>query len=183
MTVNGWVRLMWEDEKLTWNPSDYGGLATLHLADHEIWEPDVVLYNSAVGNNVDHYGNTHCLAYPNGRILWVPPAQFSFFCDMDLTRWPFDTHTCSMKLGSWTYSGEQLDLQTDETRVDVKVVVSEWDVVDVTKKRSSTYYACCTEPYVDIEFNVTVKRHSPSYHAVVINPAIGKIYYFYDHKN
>lgn len=35
----------WVDEKLKWNATDYGGLTRLHLADHEIWQPDIVLYN------------------------------------------------------------------------------------------------------------------------------------------
>jgi hypothetical protein len=35
----------WEDEKLKWNESEYGGLSVLHVAEHEIWQPDIVLFN------------------------------------------------------------------------------------------------------------------------------------------
>jgi hypothetical protein len=35
----------WTDEKLKWNESDYGGLSVLHVGDHELWQPDIVLYN------------------------------------------------------------------------------------------------------------------------------------------
>lgn len=35
----------WGDEKLKWNASDYGGLSKVHFADHEVWQPDVMLYN------------------------------------------------------------------------------------------------------------------------------------------
>lgn len=35
----------WKDEKLKWNASDYGGLKQAHLGIHEVWQPDVVLYN------------------------------------------------------------------------------------------------------------------------------------------
>ena len=62
---------------------------------------------------VDHYGNTHCLAHPDGTVIWVPPSQFTVFCDLDLTYWPYDKQTCMLRVGSWTYDGEQLDLQLD----------------------------------------------------------------------
>ncbi|CAH1406908.1 unnamed protein product [Nezara viridula] len=176
MTVNAWVKLMWRDEKLQWNSSDYGGLKELHLADHEIWQPDVVLYNSALGNNIDHYGNTHCIATPEGKVMWVPPTQFVVFCDMDLSKWPFDRHLCSLRLGSWTYSGDQVDLQISkigEIEASIKTMeVTEWNVVGVSKRRTSSYYECCSEPYVDVTFNLTVERRSPSYRAIVILPAM-----------
>lgn len=43
-------------------------------------------------------------------MLWVPPGQFTVLCDLDLTYWPFDKQTCAMKFGSWTYNGEEIDL-------------------------------------------------------------------------
>lgn len=175
MTVNAWVRLSWKDEKLQWNVSEYGGLKQLHLADHEIWEPDIVLYNSALGNNIDHYGNTHLLAQPDGEVLWVPPSQFIVFCDMDLSKWPFDRHTCSLRLGSWTYSGEQVDLQVNQSDVQVNVQTIEWNVINVTKRRYVTYYACCNEPYIDVDYSITVERRSPSYRAIVITPALSML--------
>lgn len=42
---NGFFLQEWMDEKLKWNASDYEGLKILHLADHEIWQPDITLYN------------------------------------------------------------------------------------------------------------------------------------------
>lgn len=36
---------IWTDVKLKWNVSDYGGLDKIHMADHEIWQPDLFLLN------------------------------------------------------------------------------------------------------------------------------------------
>uniref|UniRef100_A0A171B4X6 Acetylcholine receptor subunit alpha-type acr-16-like protein n=1 Tax=Triatoma infestans TaxID=30076 RepID=A0A171B4X6_TRIIF len=76
LTVNAWVKLSWWDGKLRWDAAAYGDLDVLHLADHEVWEPDIALYNSALGNNMDHYGNTDLLAYPSEMIMGTA-AQFS----------------------------------------------------------------------------------------------------------
>jgi hypothetical protein len=35
----------WNDDKLKWNPDDYGGVETLHFPSEHIWLPDIVLYN------------------------------------------------------------------------------------------------------------------------------------------
>ncbi|XP_012266421.2 acetylcholine receptor subunit alpha-like 2 isoform X1 [Athalia rosae] len=173
MTVHAWVKMFWIDEKLKWDPANYGGLAQLHLGDHEVWQPDIVLYNSAAGSTVDHYGNTHCIATQDGSILWVPPSQFMVFCDMDLRFWPFDTQVCSLRLGSWTFNGEQIDLQFPETedRPDLMLHNSEWILKDVTRERNVAYYPCCPEAYIDVTYNLTLKRESPNYVAVVVPPA------------
>lgn len=96
----------WNDEKLRWNESDYGNLTRIALAQHEIWQPDISLYNSATGSNNDYFGNTHFFVEPNGTVLWVPPSTFKTFCDSDLRYWPFDSHKCTLLFGSWIYNGE-----------------------------------------------------------------------------
>nr|QQH14667.1 nicotinic acetylcholine receptor alpha 9 subunit [Blattella germanica] len=173
MTVQGWTRMTWTDEKLKWNESDYGGLGVLHVADHEIWQPDIVLYNSATGNMVDHYGNTHCLAYPNGEVLWVPPSQFQVFCELDLRMWPFDTQTCHLTLGSWTYDGDHVDILLDKHGAEVLELMEmmEWEFVGVEDSRNVKTYACCIEPYIDVTYKLTLRRRSPAYSAIVITPA------------
>lgn len=50
-STNSWknlcIRILqgWTDEKLKWNELDYGGIEKLNMADHEIWQPDMFLYN------------------------------------------------------------------------------------------------------------------------------------------
>ncbi|XP_054261902.1 acetylcholine receptor subunit alpha-like 2 [Macrosteles quadrilineatus] len=176
MILNAWTKFEWDDEKLKWNASDYGGLKILHVADHEIWQPDIVLYNSALGNSVDHYGNTHCLVYPTGHVLWVPPSQFSAYCDINLRKWPYDRHTCHFFFGSWVYDGEQVLLKRQTSRNtsdgEVDPTPMQWKVVSVIETEHVKYYACCSEPYYNIEVVVTVERKNPAYAAVIFTPAI-----------
>ena len=35
----------WYDYKLTWEPSEYGGVNMLHVPSDHIWRPDISLYN------------------------------------------------------------------------------------------------------------------------------------------
>ncbi|KAJ9578993.1 hypothetical protein L9F63_024901 [Diploptera punctata] len=172
MTVQGWMRMIWNDDKLKWNDSDYGGLELLHVANHEIWQPDVVLYNSATANILDNYGEFNCLVYPNGEVLWVPLAELKVFCDMDFTLWPFDTQTCNLTLGSWTYDGDKINLVLLEHHADMQLVITnnEWEITEAVGYRKLKTYACCPEPYPEIQYKITVRRRSPAYSAVVITP-------------
>ncbi|CAB3361202.1 Hypothetical predicted protein [Cloeon dipterum] len=172
-TVYVWAKMLWNDEKLRWNASDYENINLLHLADHEVWQPDITLYNSAQGSEIDHYGNTHCLVYDSGQVLWVPPAEFHAFCQIDLHYWPFDTQTCSLTLGSWTYDGEQIDLQIEEGEAELEMLHnnSQWEILSVEKKRNEKFYPCCTEGYIDITYTLTMRRRSEAYRTVVITPA------------
>ena len=36
----------WTDEYLTWNQTDFGGLDRVMMFSHELWKPDVCLYEA-----------------------------------------------------------------------------------------------------------------------------------------
>lgn len=152
---------------------DYGNLTRIALAQHEIWQPDISLYNSATGSNNDYFGNTHFFVEPNGTVLWVPPATLRTFCDSDLRYWPYDSHKCTLLFGSWIYNGEEIDLEPEEltTKFDLFIENAEWEITEFMAGRSVTHYECCPDPYVDVRYNITIERRSPTYRTVVVAPA------------
>lgn len=90
---------------------------------------------------------------------------------MNVEFFPFDIQHCSMKFGSWTYDGFEIDLvhvcaddpdstQTIENGIDLKDFYQnvEWDLLAVTAQKKIKRYICCIEPYIDITFNITLRR-------------------------
>jgi hypothetical protein len=51
-----------------------------------------------------------CISRSNGAVTCVPPYNHVVVCSADLTRWPYDTHTCTMTIGSWTHIGEEMNI-------------------------------------------------------------------------
>lgn len=148
-------------------------MSVLHVGDHEIWQPDILLYNSdAAGKGLEHFGNTHCLVFNNGSVLWVPPTLFTSNCQMDMHYWPYDSHKCILKIGSWTYDALQIDLADGRIETDVYTENYEWTITKVDVQRNVRKYECCDKPYVDIEHSVYFKRRSPMFKAVVLAPAL-----------
>ncbi|KAF0288820.1 Acetylcholine receptor subunit alpha-like [Amphibalanus amphitrite] len=173
----------WYDYKLTWSPDHYGGVEMLHVPSDHIWRPDIVLYNNADGN-FEVTLATKATLYYNGLVEWEPPAIYKSSCEIDVEYFPFDEQTCVMKFGSWTYDGFQVDLRHfDEIEgqdlvkrgVDLSefYMSVEWDILDVPAVRHEKFYTCCDEPYLDITFNITMRRKTLFYTVNLIIPCMG----------
>ncbi|KAF0773435.1 acetylcholine receptor subunit alpha-like isoform X1 [Aphis craccivora] len=127
---------------------------------------------------------TKATVYCTGLVLWQPPAVYKSSCSIDVEFFPYDVQTCVLKLGSWTYDGFKVDLRHMDEKVgsnivDVGVDLSEfymsveWDILEVPAVRNEKIYPCCDEPYLDITFNITMRRKTLFYTVNIIIPCMG----------
>ncbi|GLV31949.1 nicotinic Acetylcholine Receptor beta2 [Carabus blaptoides fortunei] len=183
MTTNLWVEQKWYDYKLRWEPEEYGGVEMLYVPSEHIWLPDIVLFNNADGNYEVTLMTKATLKF-NGEVYWKPPAIYKSSCEINVEYFPFDEQSCLMKFGSWTYNGVQVDLkhirqQAGSNIVKVGIDLSEfylsveWDILEVPASRNEEYYPCCTEPYSDITFKLTMRRKTLFYTVNLIIPCVG----------
>ncbi|XP_061172029.1 acetylcholine receptor subunit alpha-like 1 [Saccostrea echinata] len=189
MTTSVWLRQEWVDLRLRWDPRSYGGILITHIPSEALWRPDIVLYNNADGA-FEITLLTKATVHHTGRIVWEPPAIYKSYCPIDVEFFPFDIQECFMKFSSWTYDGYEIDLQhvCDSQAVyyeDTKVKIIdrgidlkdfyqnvEWDVINVTARRSEKFYPCCPQPYPDIMFNITLRRRTLFYSLNLIMPCL-----------
>ena len=45
LSVDAWMRMAWNDNHLKWDPAEFEGLTQMHFGEHELWRPDIQLYN------------------------------------------------------------------------------------------------------------------------------------------
>ncbi|VBB26285.1 unnamed protein product [Acanthocheilonema viteae] len=182
-----------------WNPADYGGVTVLYVPSDMIWLPDIVLYNNADGNYQVSI-MTKAKLSPNGTVEWSPPAIYKSMCQIEVEWFPFDVQTCEMKFGSWTYGGLEVDLQHrdshieraetetllgfdgeyDETVwiVDEGIDLSdyypsvEWDILGVPGKRHVKRYPCCESPFIDLTYEIRLRRKTLFYIVYLIFPIV-----------
>nr|XP_037868604.1 nicotinic acetylcholine receptor subunit alpha 4 isoform X1 [Bombyx mori] len=161
------------------------------------WKPPAI-YKSSCEIDVEYFpfdeqtadGNyevtlmTKATVYYNGLVVWQPPAVYKSSCSIDVEFFPYDVQTCVLKLGSWTYDGFKVDLrhmdeQAGSNVVSVGVDLSEfymsveWDILEVPAVRNEKFYTCCDEPYLDITFNITMRRKTLFYTVNIIIPCMG----------
>ncbi|VDN21421.1 unnamed protein product [Cylicostephanus goldi] len=84
MSILAYIDFHWNDYKLRWDPN--------------VSEAFDATYSSRFIVNYD------------GEVQQNPPGIFRFICKVDVTYYPFDTQTCFLKMGSWTYSGNYINL-------------------------------------------------------------------------
>jgi len=166
--VDGWMREQWNDPRLTWNPSEYGGEDVVRVAVNDVWKPDITLYNSALSTETHGCVNTNVLVYNTGDVLWVPPCQFKAYCNLTLDVTPYGEQKCGLKFGSWTYDGDLLDLQfyNQQHKVDLSDFWdnSDYEITSNLGHRVVQHYSCCAEPYPYISFDFSFHRRQNTHH-------------------
>jgi len=110
---------------------------------------------------------------PDGRVFWPPPVKFRSSCKIDVTYFPFDDQICTLKFGSWTYSGLQLDLLNNTVDLLNYVESGEWKLRSIQVVRNVVYYPCCPdEPYPDLTFYILIRRRILYFLVNIIIPCV-----------
>ena len=132
---------------------------------------------------------TKATVFYTGDIVWEPPAIYKSYCPINVEFFPFDQQDCFMKFGCWTHDGDEVDLQhiwqhkgtfvSDNLTVILEGVDLceygqnvEWDIINVTASRRRKFYPCCKEPYLDLTFNITLRRRTLFYTINLILPCV-----------
>uniref|UniRef100_A0A915BFX7 Uncharacterized protein n=1 Tax=Parascaris univalens TaxID=6257 RepID=A0A915BFX7_PARUN len=180
VTLVAWIEYVWNDYKLRWDPEEYGNIKDIRIpgtAD-AIWKPDVLLYNSADENFDSTYPVNYIVNY-NGDVMQVPPGIMKLSCKIDITWFPFDDQMCHLKFGSWTYSGNFIDLQIsrssetdDHTSMDTQYYVpnGEWNLLATPAFVERTEFG--NEPYCAIFFFFIIQRRTLYYGLNLIIPSL-----------
>ena len=138
----------------------------------------IIIHNKSVcfsadGNYEVRY-KSNVLIYPNGEVLWVPPAIYQSSCTIDVTYFPFDQQTCIMKFGSWTFNGDQvsLALYNDKKFVDLSDYWKSgtWDIISVPAYLNIYQNEYPTE--TDITFYIIIRRKTLFYTVNLILPTV-----------
>lgn len=112
-----------------------------------------------------------------GVVKCVPPININALCVPNLSRYPFDEHTCSLLIGSWVHKGEEMDLQVTRNSVDKRDLTSngEWKIeVQDVKKNVGKYECCPNDTFPSIQITFQLKRLSGAHTATVVVPTLGE---------
>ncbi|XP_013408627.1 neuronal acetylcholine receptor subunit alpha-10-like [Lingula anatina] len=159
------IRMMWIDPKLVWDPNKYGGIRVIRVPYDQVWLPDILLYNNADVQAFMSSVSTNVIINHVGNITWLSTVIYKSSCTINVANFPFDEQNCSMLFSSWSYDGYQLNLVmvSDEGDVSNYMQSTEWVLVKLFVERNVQYYSCCAEPYPDITYYVHIRRRPMFY--------------------
>jgi len=157
ISIKAWLRMVWKDEYLSWNPNKNGGITKMFFTPDQIWTPDMTLFNG-IKTEVDN--DQKVVVFSDGEVNWIPPATFTSSCRHEFrgNHWK-----CQFRFGSWVYDGRLLDIVPHGKTVDLDVSsfapTDHWFIVEHSGERSIKKYECCpAEPYVSMEYEVKLRK-------------------------
>ncbi|XP_053405456.1 neuronal acetylcholine receptor subunit alpha-9-like [Mercenaria mercenaria] len=160
-----WVRMEWEDCRLTWNASRYEGINDIIIPQNKVWVPDLTLYDNAAADKLSGIDDYNLVIHSNGVINFNFPSLLRSVCAVDVTHFPFDFQVCNLTFGSWAYSGRQVDVINVSTKADMTsyILNSEWHVYNIPVNRVVTYYG--QDPYPTLVVQLLLERR-PLFYAL-----------------
>lgn len=118
--------------------------------------------------------DTNVVLRYDGQITWDSPAITKSSCVVDVSYFPFDNQQCNLTFGSWTYNGNQIDIDMGMDSGDLSDFVEnvEWEVHGMPAAKNVITYGCCSDPYPDITYTLLLKRRSSFYIFNLLIPCV-----------
>ena len=123
---SGYFNVEWNDRRLIMEEFIFqdGGekLVDLKLIE-EIWQPNIYIYNllSFEVENVQpswtgvNSQNRKLFMDGMKNVLYQQKVNIKINCPMDMSKYPFDSHVCKLKVGSYSYNDSKIKVLTQDT--------------------------------------------------------------------
>ncbi|XP_061749856.1 gamma-aminobutyric acid receptor subunit rho-2-like isoform X3 [Nerophis ophidion] len=110
-TMTLYLRHYWKDERLSFTGSSNKSMTFDGRLVKKIWVPDVFFVHSKRSFIHDTTTDNIMLrVFPDGHVLYSLRVTVTAACNMDFSRFPLDSQTCSLELESYAYTDEDLML-------------------------------------------------------------------------
>uniref|UniRef100_A0A2A4K554 Neurotransmitter-gated ion-channel ligand-binding domain-containing protein n=1 Tax=Heliothis virescens TaxID=7102 RepID=A0A2A4K554_HELVI len=167
-TVQNWIHLDWQDDRLKWDPAKYNGLVETDVTYHDIWLPSIELSNKEDFLNLEIYGFYRCLLKNSGAVLCKHWIVHEAWCSVKLTDWPYDVQECSLDFEGISPHTENFTMFLDDSKsqdfTDMATKSAGWYVHDFKQVVNNTGGSKIRLIYVLV-------REAAGLSAIVISPA------------
>lgn len=124
----------------------------------------------------------HCVITSTGIVSCIPPCTHSAKCAPKYDRWPFDLQNCTLHIGTWVNSGEEIDYKIMKTIISDEELSSQdlqWRMLKATYKRNDGNFSETKQTYPSLTFTFLIERHAAEIAVTILVPAISKYQYFF----
>ncbi|XP_072264745.1 gamma-aminobutyric acid receptor subunit rho-2-like isoform X1 [Pyxicephalus adspersus] len=162
-TMTLYLRHYWKDERLSFPSSTNKSMTFDSRLVKKIWVPDVFFVHSKRSFIHDTTTDNIMLrVYPDGQVLYSMRITVTAMCNMDFSRFPLDTQTCTLELESYAYTDEDLMLYwkngNESLKTDEKISLSQFLIQKFHTTSRLAFYSS-TGWYNRLYINFTLRRH------------------------
>ncbi|XP_012676871.2 gamma-aminobutyric acid receptor subunit rho-2-like isoform X2 [Clupea harengus] len=162
-TMTLYLRHYWKDERLSFPSTTNKSMTFDGRLVKKIWVPDVFFVHSKRSFIHDTTTDNIMLrVYPDGHVLYSLRVTVTAACNMDFSRFPLDSQTCTLELESYAYTDEDLMLYwksgNDSLSTDDKISLSQFLIQQFHTTSRLAFYSS-TGWYNRLFINFTLRRH------------------------
>ncbi|XP_068087238.1 gamma-aminobutyric acid receptor subunit rho-2-like [Hyperolius riggenbachi] len=162
-TMTLYLRHYWKDERLSFPSSTNKSMTFDSRLVKKIWVPDVFFVHSKRSFIHDTTTDNIMLrVYPDGQVLYSMRITVTAMCNMDFSRFPLDTQSCSLELESYAYTDEDLMLYwkkgNESLKTDERISLSQFMIQKFHTTSRLAFYSS-TGWYNRLYINFTLRRH------------------------
>ncbi|XP_056433686.1 5-hydroxytryptamine receptor 3C-like [Gadus chalcogrammus] len=103
-----WIILMWNNERVSWDPAMFCGITELSIPKEMLWKPDLLITEMTDMDNASQSPYVY-ITY-DGNVTFEEDLKVVSTCKMDVHKFPFDTQSCNITVMSILHSVSQLRL-------------------------------------------------------------------------
>ncbi|XP_061175709.1 neuronal acetylcholine receptor subunit beta-4-like [Saccostrea echinata] len=119
LEIVGILTATWYNDLLIFNTStDWNGLGGLLFPQNTFWRPSLVLDNSATSLTEVGDSSYRIRIDGDGKHEWIIGLVASSACSVDVTNFPFDSHSCELIFTPWGTTSSEVTLSPMSTTVD-----------------------------------------------------------------
>ncbi|XP_061225783.1 gamma-aminobutyric acid receptor subunit rho-2 [Neopsephotus bourkii] len=162
-TMTLYLRHYWKDERLSFPSTTNKSMTFDGRLVKKIWVPDVFFVHSKRSFIHDTTTDNIMLrVFPDGHVLYSMRITVTAMCNMDFSRFPLDSQTCSLELESYAYTDEDLMLYwkngNESLKTDEKISLSQFLIQKFHTTSRLAFYSS-TGWYNRLYINFTLRRH------------------------
>lgn len=101
-----WISMAWQDRRLIWDPDSYKEITTIQTTSKYVWIPSSVCIFNEVTNDKCFTEEKPVTIYKSGTVVYTTSRESTSQCKIDISKYPFDTQTCSLQFGNLFSSSE-----------------------------------------------------------------------------
>uniref|UniRef100_H3BAY9 5-hydroxytryptamine receptor 3A n=1 Tax=Latimeria chalumnae TaxID=7897 RepID=H3BAY9_LATCH len=176
ITTYFWLREIWRNEFITWDPAEFGGLYQVSLPVDNIWVPDLYVYEFV---EEDLSPQIPYLYINNtGEIRHTKPLRIVSSCNLDIFYFPFDIQICSLSFGPYLHTVKDITMVLHHTPELITATSKyhiqnkgEWELINIEAYVTEFKGEGETKKYEDLLFSLKIKRRPLLYLVNLVIPS------------
>ncbi|XP_039097651.1 5-hydroxytryptamine receptor 3C-like [Hyaena hyaena] len=161
-----WLKLIWTNPFISWDPEKCGAISKLAVTTENLWLPDIFIVESM---DVDQTPEGLSAYLTNdGHIVYNKPMRVTSICNLDIFYFPFDQQNCTLTFSSFLYTVENMLLGMEkevweiaDTSRDIVRTQGEWELLGINK--ATPKMSVGSSLFDQIMFYVAIRRRPSLY--------------------